>query len=288
MSPVFLLLHCKSSSMPLQTQVSSRLSEDAAILYIQDATGNYSGSNPTGWGSPNFAKTDIGVIIMVEVYQITGGPVYHRILTNEQLIDYLAGDEIALAASDFEFDEVFPSGQLAINVVYPMSYSVPGGDSGDVTTVSIVKGSTTITRVSGPEINTVLQPDAAIYFVELVEGLSGTVDPFYYVDTSKTITGETATLEKAAPNEADVLQYGLLPVITATSVVLNNHDVEVCVLDAIGKLAGEPDLCKDDVDRVTFLTIMKFGIDVQSQSGNYQAASQIRTVVNSNCTNCGC
>ncbi len=52
--------------MALQQSFSVSQSQDASILYLTDTTGNYNvTTNPGGYGSPNVARTDLALILIV-------------------------------------------------------------------------------------------------------------------------------------------------------------------------------------------------------------------------------
>lgn len=278
--------------MALLLKQTVRLSEDTTTLYMQDTTGNYSSTNPGGWGTPNFAKSEAtGIAFTVSAI---GSNTEYFFFTgyDGRLAAYKAGTEIAITATEFGIGAKFPAGQLVVTCIAMMSTTSPGVS----TPVSIVVNNSSRTIIVpiesvNQDLRTALIPDAAIMITTMFpeSDIWGTVNPLFFVDKTKTYTATTAQLIRETPGTGAAGGWLLFPIIQSSTIVGNNSDLEECVASAIGGLASNPSMCDDDIDRTAFMTLMKFAVDIQTDAGNYQAAGEIRSLLSAMCTpNCGC
>lgn len=92
------------------------ISDPAASIAVKDATGDYSGSNPGGYGSPNPAKADItSTIIQLNTFS---NPGVYLVKLLADASDLFTTDGLTLTPADFGGGGVFEDG------VYDVKYNL--------------------------------------------------------------------------------------------------------------------------------------------------------------------
>lgn len=267
----------------LQLKMLTKVSDDRRTISVKDSTGVYnSTSNTGGWGGINFPLATSNRLLFR--YQPVGSitSLWLDVTGLARGIAYFSGTEIALTPADFGnvvVNAQFASGEYILEAYTIFDYVTPDTPA-DIVTVDTEDGATEI-LLSGTsvvdDLRDALQPRAGIYRPDLP------LDPINLINMSQIYTATTAFL--VTPFDSDSTSV-LSPVISVSAVIAINDEIDECVMKAIAGVAQIED-CGEEEDRVTFMTVLKFGMDINQLCGNHQGALNIRKALLSMC-DCKC
>lgn len=258
--------------MPLIPKITVTVVDEilGKSITLQDTTGAYNaGTNPGGYGAPNYATTDLDwAILRFRNYKDTS-------YTDQKLSSLTAILGSGQAVSGLE-DGIFPDGAWELKYYPVVAHPVtPGVDTAITWTV----GSKTFNLANA---STLLAGVKAI----LVKNLSETT--LYFLDPDVAATNTQATVTEVLPAAGTgniALAY------EADTRFLAVSQADDCLAKETGKYVCECS-CFDPQMQELYLRMGKrSAADIHFTKGNYQAAHDLITQLAAYCdntSNCGC
>lgn len=270
----------------LQLKMLTKVNENRTQILVKDNTGVYNATtNPGGWGGINYPKATTNLALFR--YQVVGQTASSWIeLSGQRQTDLFSDLEIAITPQDFGASAGVPfaNGEYILEWMVLFNYPIPAQPSEQV----LVNGNInqkTIILSSGAGVNDlrlILQPRGGDY-------TPGQASSLNLIDMSQPYDHITAVMTDLLP--ATWVDHPLWTVTSVSAMIAVVDDVTKCVMDEIAGVAIMNDCgCGGkEEDRVVFMTIMKFGMDINQACGNLQAAEDLRKALLSMCDcKCGC
>lgn len=253
--------------MPLAPKISI-LSTDTLqgkTVVVKDSTGTYNaGTNPGGYGSPNYATSDLDWAV-IGLRNYSGTTVsYQKIAV---LTDILGTGQSLTGLNNGVFDDGVWELKYYPVVAHPVT---PGVD----TTITWVAGEKKFLLTNA---NTVLAGVTAI----LIKNISDT--KLYFIDTSQTITSGQAFVTEELPSAgtgfiALAYEAGSQFMIAAAG--------DDCIAKAVGRFVREGTCYFDETIKGIYLRMGKRqGADILYLNGNYQATHDLLVQLSQYCVN---
>lgn len=199
------------------------VADDATSITVQDATGNYSGSNTGGFGSPNPTKGSVSGIIL-QLYSMADTTVYvpYRLLSTANIF----GTGEILTADKFPG---ITTGTVYKDGVYGIKFNVLYSGVGSI---SYIAGTKQFSLTNADSIFA-----AAIGFI-----LPDNTSKIYYIDRTKTLDASGGYVTSALPLTGSPASYELT--YEGDLKLLVDKAGDKCLVEDIGIWANEG--CKDD------------------------------------------
>lgn len=238
--------------MALQPKiVLSGISADAGYFMLQDTTGNYSVTNPGGYGAPNLLRGDITALLIV-LYN-SGSPInklFYRPSAVTNFIDGTTTQQIAVA--NFNGLGKFSDGVINIDYIPLRSFIVTVNNL-VVASAGLFKGDEDVVVIN---------------------------NIVYSVDKTVTNTASSLTLTTQPPVGTTTVQAGY----KGFQNILNTKGLESSLAKAIAKNADSCGCnCNDNnVIKLTNILLKKIGAEVRFNCSDFIGAQNLVDTANNN------
>lgn len=252
--------------MPLSPKLTVLLVDKitAASVTLQDTTGAYNaGTNPGGYGAPNYATSDLDWAVM---YFRNYSDQDYTIQKLDSVVDILASGQIFEGIEDGKFKDGVWEVKYYPVIAHPVT---PGVD----TTITWTLGSKTFNLASA---STLLPGVAGIILKDIDD------KKIYFLDPAVPITSGTGTVTEQLPSTGTA-QVAL--VYEADARFMEPASADDCLAKTTGKIIKDCVCWTPEMQELFLRMGKRQGADIHFAQGNYQATHDLITQLAAYCDN---